>query len=246
MRLRLRRICVLGVALALSLATMARAQFASEVQTGSRIPVKSKAIDPVLAGSVKKGFGLCVLHTMQDASAAIMNRGDPIRVDWQAVGTEPAKFFSHQAVKYCVGDQSNGVQSALGLKLTDSAFRAILMEEAYLQRFSDAPALPEGAQERVDRTYVSVGDDLPSAMGLGQFADCLTFRDTAHSDALLRTGPGTKGELSAAQAMAATLGACLVKGQTLALTPTNIRAIVADGLWTRYVRNSTPALAQGK
>jgi hypothetical protein len=224
----------------------AKAQLEPQVQTGSRIAVKPRVVDPIMAGSIKKGFGRCALRMRKDASAAIMSRSDPVNVDWQAVGIKREKFFSAQGLRECLGKEANDLQLALGMSLNDSSFRAILMEEAYLQRFDSAPTLPEGAAEQTDRTYVSKGNDLPSAMGLGQFADCLTFRGTAESDAILRTAPGTKAELTAAQAMAPILGECLVEGQKVSLTPTSIRALVADGLWVRYGRNSSSALAQGK
>ncbi len=219
------------------------AQLQPEAQTGSRIPVKPTTVDPVLAGAIQKGFGRCIFRSMKDVSHSLMLHSDPLGVDWNAVGIKSGKFGSLKSVQKCLGDEITADQLALGMKFNDVTLRAILMEEAYLVRFSAAPSLPEGANEKTGRVFVSTGQDLLSAKGIGQFADCLVFNDTADADALLRTDPNTKLELEAARALGPALGACLIQGQTLSLTPTNIRAIVADGLWTRYVWPSEPSIA---
>ena len=222
---------------------ISRAQLEPVVQTGSRIAVKPVKFDPVTAGAMRKEFGRCLLHLQSDVSTAIMNHSDPLKVDWEAVGIKPKKFSTQSSVKRCVG-LGNGSQWNFGITVSDSAFRAVLLEESYLLHSPAAPSLPEGAQEQTGRRYVSTGDDLPRAQGLGQFADCIAFKDTQHADALVRTKPATKDEQAAAQALVPILGVCLVQGQTLSMTPANIRALAADGLWTRYVRSST--IAQGK
>ena len=122
------------------------------------------------------------------------------------------------------------------MALNDASLRSLLAEEAYLAKFKSAAALPEGAVENSDRHYVAIGEAKAKAEGLGAYSDCLTFRDTAGADAVMRTMPGSPEERQAARALAPVLGACLTQGQTISLTPTNIRAILADGLWNRYVR----------
>ncbi len=69
---------------------------------------------------------------------------------------------------------------------------------------------------------------------MADFADCITFADVTGADALLRTGPATNDEGAAVRKLMPALSACVVAGQNLALTPSSIRSVVADGMWSRY------------
>jgi hypothetical protein len=232
--------CAAAAGLSVTLAALlgfsdAKAQLHPESQLGSRIPVKPQAVDPVRAGFVRKNFGRCVFQRNPAAAEKLLMNGDPISVDMKAAGLEKGLEPTFQA-STCLGNQTNGEQAAIGMSFKNTVLRSLLAEEAYLAKFKAPAVLPDGATENSGREYVSTGDARAQAEGLGAYSDCLTFRDTAGADAVLRTMPGSAEERQAARTLAPVLGACLMQGQTISLTPTNVRAILADGLWNRYVR----------
>lgn len=222
----------------------AHAQIEPEAPLGSRIPVKSKAVDPVRAGIVKKGFARCLYLKNSAKTPLLLENSDPVTVDLDKIEIPNNDLGKYLGMATCLGDQADGTQSALGLRFSPIQLRAMLQEESYLDAHAAAPVLAEGSIELIQRSYFSEGDNLRAARGLGVFSDCLVFKDTRSSDAILRTMPGSKEESAAAQALGPTLGACLVQGQTLSLTPSSIRGFAADGLWTRYVRSPAPSSAE--
>ena len=222
----------------------AHAQIEPESQLGSRIPVKPKTVDPVRAGVVKKGFARCLYTKNSAKTPVLLEYSDPVTLDLDKLKIPNDDLGKYLGMSTCLGDQADGTQSAIGLRFSPIQLRAMLQEEAYLDAHAEPPALAEGSVEIVQRNYFSEGDNLRAARGLGVFADCLVFKDTRNSDAILRTMPGSKEERAAAQALGPTLGACLVQGQTLSLSPSSIRGFAADGLWTRYVCSPTSTSAE--
>ena len=227
-------------------ASPAAAQLGPEVQTGSRIPVKPKLVSPRDAGIVRKRTGRCLLEKMVVLSRRILEFSDSVTIDWAEVGMTRSKFSKLDAAEECLGQGFDGAQSSLGFTFTDQTLKALLQEEAYLKEFSAAPMLGEDAKESLERSYFSPEKALPAARGFDVFSDCVVYRDTPGSDALLRTSIATKEELTAAQALGPALGACLQQGQEVALTPMNIRMIVANGLWTRYADHNSHSVAQAQ
>ncbi|MEQ1547933.1 MAG: hypothetical protein ABL918_04705 [Chakrabartia sp.] len=212
------------------------AQLKPESQLGSRIPTKPTAMDPARAGLVKKGFAKCLYRKSMVKTSFVLENSDPVTIDYKTAQISETNLSKELGMEFCLGEQVGMTQLGIGLKFSPALLRSMLQEEAYLAKFQTPPKLPADSVEDVKRKYVSTGDALKSAKGLGGFSDCLAFRDTLGSDAILRTMPDGKEEMAAARALAPSLGACLVQGQTIALRPSNIRAFVADGLWTRYVR----------
>lgn len=219
----------------------AQAQLEPTTQLGSRIPVKPTVVDPVRAGIVKKGFARCLFVKNGAKASTLLENSDPVTVDFSKIKMPGDDVGKYLGMETCLGDQADGTQSALGYRFSPIQLRTMLQEEAYLAAHKKPPALPAGSAEPVQRNYFSDGDKLSAAQGLGGYSDCLVFNDTKNADAILRTMPGSKEERVAAKALGPTLGACLVQGQSLTLTPSSIRGFVADGLWTRYVRSPAPA-----
>lgn len=234
----------MGLPLAIGLVlapTGAGAQRQSHAVTDSHIPAKPEAVDPRQAGSFRKGFARCVYRRFTDKVALYLSNSDPISVDYTKAHVSADRIVRDLGMDDCLGEQMEVMQLAMSLRMVNKNLRPMLQEEDYLEHYKQAPSLPPESAEFIERSYVSSGDDLALAKGFGAFADCVAFRDTAHADAILRTLPGSPEEAAAARSLAPTLGACLIEGQTLSLTPTNVRAFAADGLWTRYMRQAAGA-----
>ncbi|WP_426255951.1 hypothetical protein [Sphingomonas sp. DC2300-3] len=224
----------MGAALALVPAG-AGAQLKPQMQTGSMIPVKPRAVDAEDAGYVRKGFARCIYRAgSKGAVNKILTHSDPATVDLKGAGiTDLSGVLSMET---CLGREVKSDQSMLGYRFTPKVLRVMLMEEAYLSAFASVPPRPSDMKEAVDRVFVSTGDELPVAHALAEFSDCVVFKDPDHADAVLRTVPNTEAEKTAARALAPALGSCLTAGQTVALNAASVRGFMADGLWNRYVR----------
>jgi len=226
--------------LALAAPVALHAQLEPETQTGSRIPVAPRTVDPLRTGQMMKDFSRCMYDRYQAKAVALLQNSDPVTIDYTAARIDRTKIQHEFGMEECIGEGMNLTQVRAALRFNDVRLRSLLAEEAYLAAHKEAPHLDPTAIEGIERKYFSSEVDKPQARALAMFADCIVFRDAAKADAVLRTMPGSKDERIAARALAPTLGACLTEGQTLELTAATIRMFVADGLWARFVRTSGP------
>jgi hypothetical protein len=213
-----------------------------EAQIGTRFLKKPTEVNPREAGIERKNFGRCVYSRLPDRVDKLLENSDPEGIEYFGAGESQERFWQAIGKDNFCGGLNSAVSERRQLSMSNSAFRSLMLEEAYLARFKQVPALPSDATEAANRRYMTEG--ATTARSLGLFADCLVFRDVAGADALLRTMPGSDEEKQVARAMAPSLGACLVRGQTLSLNTANVRAFAADGLWTRFARGTGPAPAQ--
>lgn len=222
---------------AITLPPLAQAQLKPEMETGSLIPVKPKALDSERAGEVRKGFARCVYRKSKPKVAMLLDHSDPVTVD--LAGANIKNVSDDLGMETCLGSEAV-LESALGLKFSPGFLRDLLAEEAYLATNAKAPQLPPppAIVPPLEPKYVSTGNMLLRAQATVEFTDCAVRKDTAHADALLRTRPGSSGELAAARAMGPVLGQCLVQGQDIKLSAMNIRGFVAYAMWNRFGRGA--------
>jgi hypothetical protein len=224
-----------GVAFVVLLPGTASAQ-GNEPSVGSRIAVKPREMEAKRSGEIRKDYGQCMYNGYRVRSDAFLLHSDPMAVDLASAGLTDRNIKREFAMETCLGRTLGHVALETRMFFTYVQLRALLAEEAYLARYDRAAVLPADAVEAVQRTFVTTGPELVNARANAAFADCVVFNDPARSDAVLRTMPGTTEERTAARALAPTLGACLQQGQQIELKTDNIRTLVADGLWTRFVR----------
>lgn len=206
-------------------------------QVGTRFKQQPKVTDEALQRQQTNYIALCVQKSV------------PNRVDWFLRNSDDKEYVhpkgSHSIGTYlvidqCLGDTMNGMTLESTFFMSTSSIRGLLSEQAYLAGRPAYVVAPEGAVMPA-RSYIATGDELPSARGLGEFEDCIAITDPADADALLRTKPASLEEMTAARALAPTLGTCLPKGQTLSFTAQNVRSIAAEGMWQRFVAPTAPS-----
>ena len=238
-----------AIALAGLISGTASAQLKPTQETGSRIFTQPKAApDPAIVASFSKTVARCAMSRLStkdvdeflaatDQKSTVFNMDGQ---DWHQI---------EQTVENCmeayIADYNADVRLAqLQMDYSAMRLRALFVEEIYLSANDHAITIGENDAELTNRTFVSTGDDLGAAQGLANFSDCIVYRNTQGADQLLRTEPGSSDEIAAAQALASTLGNCLIDGQTIKFTPCSIRALVADGLWSRAVNGSKSEAAE--
>ena len=237
---------LIAVAFSGLVAAPVSAQLKPTQETGSRIFTQPKtAADPALVAKFSKTVARCAYSRLSDNDvseflAATDQKStvfDMDGQDWHEI---------EQTVENCMeaymADYNADVRLAqLDMKYSAMRLRALFMEEAYLDDNEGPIAIGEGDSELTNRTFVSTGNDLTAAQGLANFSDCVVFKAPIDADQLLRTEPGSSAEITAARTLAPVLGECLIDGQTIEFTPGSIRALVADGLWSRVTNGSNAA-----
>jgi len=210
---------------------------AAERQTGSALYTKPKNLDdPEASARFSKFVASCALQRAEGTMRKFVHYSDPVSANLAAADL-PWHRIRH-VLEQCMADRSHrlGVNASLskvGMSFTMSRLRALLVEEIYLKDNGSAPFISLDTPEGTDRQFVSSGKDLERARGLAAFADCLVYRDVSRADALLRTEPGSSDEAEVSRALVPELSNCLMEGQTIAFSPSSIRALAADGLWAR-------------
>ena len=224
----------------------AHAQLDPAQQAGSKIYSEpSKVQDAAAAARFSKAVAACSYFRLgRDAVDRLLRESDPVSLNVEGANLNWIRI--ERTMKSCMesrmDEYSSNVRLArVGMQFAPSRLRALMLEEAYLGSHEAPISIPEGATELTNRTYVSTGDDRNRAAGLGNYADCIVYRDAKGADALLRTEPASPEEDQAARALAPVLGGCLIEGQTIEFTPASIRAIAADGLWSRAAFGSKKA-----
>lgn len=233
----------LFASIGLLMQTSAQGALEPTQETGSRIYTQpKKQTDPKVIGRYTKRVATCTYTRLGDENVSeYLRASDPISTDLNGTGLDWNRL--EQAMEFCMGYHTDEYNSdvrlnRVGMTLTRNRMRALMMEEAYLANNQTPISVSEGASELTSRTYVSTGEELSRAQGLGNYADCVVHRDAAGADALLRTAPASEEEKAAARALAPVLGGCLIDGQTIEFTPASIRALAADGLWARWAHGS--------
>lgn len=190
-------------------------------------------------------FRHCYYKNFPDRSEAFLAQTDAYS---EGIPAGTVDRHSLRSNKWSAGCQYDTRATVLKSQMSFNtrALRYMLAEGSYIFHFPDAPPAdiaPDTAASapdwNVDRVYVSTGESRGKARFFGDFADCIVAKDPVGADRLLRTELQSSEERAAAMAMVDALGACLVAGNELELTPENIRSFAADGMWQRYV--ATPS-----
>jgi hypothetical protein len=227
------------------LAAPVSAQMSGEQQVGSRFEREAEQTDDRYARAFRTAFRHCYYKNFPDRAEAFLAQTDAYSED---IPKGTVDRLSLRANKWSAGCQYDTRATVLKSQMSFNtrALRYMMAEGSYIFHYPDAPPagmMPDTTASapdwNVDRNYVSTGEDLGKAHFFGDFADCIVAKDPVGADRLLRTELQSTKERAAAMAMVDALGACLVAGNELELTPENIRSFAADGLWQRYV--ATPA-----
>jgi hypothetical protein len=209
------------------------AQLEPEKVTGSLVRAQPKAVDRKSAGVIRKGFVQCVYRRARPKVLAFLQHTDAETID--LAGAKITNVQRDLRLTDCLSEEVGYNELALGASLNPKTLRDWLAEEDYLARYRTAPVVSANPQP-LDASFISTGGALDRAKSFSTFIDCAILKDLPDSDALLRTMPGSEKEYAAAAALAPALGACLIKGQDFALTPSSIRSFVAFGMWNRFAR----------
>ena len=224
-------------------ATAAHAQIDATQEIGSRIYTEPRnSTDAVQVSRYSKLVARCAYQRVgPQAVDRMLRASDPRTLATTGDGIQLRRL--RNTLGECMTDRfvdynADVRMSHLAMTVSDTRMRALFLEEAYLAQNPAPPVVTENISEVTNRIYVSSGDELVAARGVGAFADCIVHRNAVGADAVLRTEPGSSEERSAARALAPVLSECLINGQEIGFSAGSIRAMAADGLWSRVFLGS--------
>lgn len=202
-----------------------------ETVTGSYIP-RAVEYEPLAAEQARRSsarFATCVYKRDPELVIKLLDNSDPVDIDFTGAGLTGSNFSRKLGLETCLGKEA--LTDKIQLRIKPGVLHEMLTEPAYLAANPEPPAWLSRPFTSTKRRFVTIGPKLPLAQGLAEIADCMVKAAPAQSDALLRTRVTSDEERAAAAALAPALGGCLYEGQTLELTPRNIRGWAALGLW---------------
>lgn len=214
-------------------ASPAFAQLEPYTPTGSRVARGPEAVDPKLARRMQKDIGRCVYSRHPELADRFLQSSDLNGADFHRLGVPAEDLRDDFSMGDCLGWAMTASQSEASLSIRFSGLRTLLAEEAYLDRHDGPLILPEGSEEFLSSRFFSAPLESEDSRMVSMFADCVIFNAAAEADKVLRTAPASDEESAAVRALVPALSGCLMEGQELELTAASVRAIVADGLWSR-------------
>ncbi|MEO7248301.1 MAG: hypothetical protein ABIW31_07565 [Novosphingobium sp.] len=210
-----------------------------EVQTGSNIRVAPEKIEGARRDELISNFARCIVALSLSRTDYYLRHSDPLAAD---PNLDPVQFLP---LSDCLGSAA-GINSLESQgRFSHVSLRSWLTEAAYIRVNPRYAPLTVEALPAPSRAYFATGPEMQQAVAMGNFADCVTSRDSAGADAVLRTKRGSVEERAAARALAPVLGACVTAGQILTFNAATIRIYAAEGLWQRY-EAAKPAKFKGR
>lgn len=202
----------------------------TDVPAGSRIrlPVEYRSKPADLARGVMSRLAMCVYEEKPVLVDKLLDYSDPVAFNPKSAGIK-GNWIGRLDLSSCLSREA--LDGDVQLRFTPGALHYMLTEAAYRSANPGPPNWLTEPRPPAQRRFIATGKELALAQALADLADCMVAADPAHSDSLLRTAVTSDDERAAAVKLAPALGGCLDVGQTLDLTPANIRGWAASGLW---------------
>lgn len=224
-------LAVLGLTLVPAEATSAQDRLPeTEVPAGSRIRLPAeynkRSVDQTRRATAR--LAMCVYDREPAMVVQLLDYSDPVALDAKSAGLT-GNWVKRLGMDSCLSREA--LDGNVEMSFKSAAFHYMFTEAAYLSSNSAPPNWLAEPHPKAERRFIATGKTLGLAQALAELADCMVATDAVHSDDLLRTAVTSDAEQAAAGKLAAALGGCLYEGQTLDLTPANIRNWAASGLW---------------
>lgn len=230
------RTCVVLGAASLSFGSLAAAQdgpLEPESKLGSRVPQEADKLEKDVVRVMLRDMARCIENRNPEQSRELLRNSDPTAVAFHSMSFAADELHRELSLTHCLEFVMSNSAIKTQLRFSPSTLRGMLAEAVYLADNESAIEVSEGAPEFLPNRFFAAALIDPKVQAMGAFADCVVYTAPTDADALLRTRPGTGDERQVIQALVPALSNCIVEGQEMAFEIGNIRAIVADGLWSR-------------
>jgi hypothetical protein len=165
---------------------------------------------------------------------ALLDSSDMLAVDYKSAGIDPRRVREALSLSECLGRATWVTDTDLRMTLQFPALRTMLLEESYRAHNPAGPAWVPAAPSPVRRRFVSTDAALDRAQAIATLSDCIVEAAPREADALVRTQIGSAAQTAGMKPLIPHLSSCVPAGLEVTLDPVQLRAIVADGLWTAW------------
>ncbi|WP_271077737.1 hypothetical protein [Aurantiacibacter sp. MUD61] len=212
-----------------------RGEFGEEQMIGTRFEREPETADAAEARWMQKRVANCTFNRNREESVELLANSNFYQIHFDALSYSDEEFWDDFEINYCIGRLMRGADNrnlSMYMQIQFSTLRNLLAEEAYLRANDDpvviAPGEPQDIAARFDGQRVH-----PQISTMAGLADCVVYNapDTAHE--LLESRPGSGDEGEVVDALGPTIAACAGSDETMTISSSLVRQMVADGLWSR-------------
>lgn len=186
-------------------------------------------------------FSGCLYNRSREDSLELLDKTDLGFSSFQQIGLEDSRAMRIYGFKDCLGRVADRQNSGVVLRFSAGALRSWLVQEAYFDRYPDAPVWVKAGHEIAERSFPLSGQN-PGVRAAIDFADCVVAAAPYEADFFYRTTGGSGDEKQAVEGLMPSLGPCLPQGQQIQLSEELLRMWLGEALW-HASRNSRPAAA---
>lgn len=215
-------------------------------QVGTRFKIAEEPMGSVDMRRFQKKVARCLAKEDGEMARKVLKNSDPANIDYRALGIGFDEVLKSLNFDRCMVRAIPRNARGIRVRIAPRVLRNLLAEEVYLRENDDAPILHDGAPEFLENRFFVGGAAYPMAEVPAKLSDCVVARETELAHELLKSNPTSSGERKLVESLSGAFGACLSDDFVgLEYTLAEIRAFIADGLWSRINYASMPS-AVGK
>lgn len=186
-------------------------------------------------------FSRCIYNRSREDSLELLGKTDFGFSSFQQIGLDDSRAMRIYGFKDCLGRVADRQSSGVVLRFSAGALRSWLVQEAYFDRYPDAPVWVKPGHEIAERSF-PLSDQNQGVRAALDFADCVVAAAPYEADFFYRTTGGSDDEKQAVGGLMPALGPCLPQGQQIQLSEELLRMWLGEALW-HASQNSRPATA---
>jgi hypothetical protein len=202
---------------------------------------ETSAVSRARSRAMLNQFSRCVFNHSNEDSLELLQTTDYGFVDFQQIGLDNDRALRNYGFMDCLSRVANTSGTGVQLRFSAGGLRQWLIQEAYFDRYKDAPSWVEPGLVFGSRDYPLSAQN-PGVLAAMDLGDCVVAADPYTADFLYRTVAGSDDEARALDALRPSLASCLPQGQQVQLSPVLFRMWVGEALW-HAATHSRPAPA---
>jgi len=175
-------------------------------------------------------FSKCMYNRSHEGAEDLLGKSDYGLNDFAQLGLDRDRAMRAYGFDNCMTRVANTNQTGVLLRFNAGSLRQWLLQEAYFDRYPEAPTWVREGMIAGERSFPLSGENqgVRWAMALG---DCVVATDPFTADFFFRTATGSPEEARALEVLGPLMGPCLPQGQQIQLQIPLVRAWVGEALW---------------
>ena len=210
-------------------------------QIGSRFKIAEEAMGSSDMRKFQKKAIKCTVSGDRDLARELLMNSDPATIDPRELSVDYGEMMDKMNFDRCMVRAMPRNARMMRVRIDPTVMRNLFAEEIYLYDNDDPPVIGEGAPEYLANRFYAGGQPYTMAEVPARLADCIVYRAPVRAHEFLKTNPTSSGERKAAEALSPTVSECLPgEDSEVSFSLAQLRAYVADGLWSRSYYGSLP------